>query len=216
MITCLTRPNLSDPQQMPFALCPSTCDFAHSLAERRFRLPIDIDLHGNLGGWPVMLDLQREQFAHDERFHREIARLSTGARLKHMALHFCKYTGQFATVLRNPEFVALRVRTITNSFIISLCSANSLNFDLSKQIATQLGHAATLRDLGLHLARELYPSTTLDDSLVGDRTRDSCSRDGQGVRKNRSFRSVPIQGGDPEGSAEALPNRDNCRICHQP
>lgn len=113
-----------------------------------------------------MLDLQREQFAHDERFHREIARLSTGARLKHMALHFCKYTGQFATVLRNPEFVALRVRTITNSFIISLCSANSLNFDLSKQIATQLGHAATLRDLGLHLARELYPSTTLDNSWL--------------------------------------------------
>jgi hypothetical protein len=139
LITCLTRPHLSDLRQMPFALCPSACDSAHSLAERRFGLPIDIDLQGELGGWLVMLDLQREQFAHDECFHREIARLSIAARLKHMALHFCKYTGQFATVLQNRESAALRIRTITDSFIISLCSANSLNFDLSKHIAPQLG-----------------------------------------------------------------------------
>lgn len=113
-----------------------------------------------------MLDLQREQLAHDERFHREIARLSTAARLKHMALHFCKYTGQFATVLLNPEATALRVRTITDSFIISLCSANSLNFDLSKHLAPQVGEAATFRDLGLHLASQLYPSATLNDSWL--------------------------------------------------
>jgi hypothetical protein len=113
-----------------------------------------------------MLDLQREQFAHDERFHREIARLNTEARLKHMALHFCKYTGQFATALHNPDTAALRFRTITDSFIISLCSANTLNFDLSKHIAPQLGGAATLRDLGLHLASQLYPAAILDDSWL--------------------------------------------------
>jgi hypothetical protein len=61
---------------------------------------------------------------------------------------------------------ALRFRTITDSFIISLCSANTLNFDLSKHIAPQIGGAATLRDLGLHLARQLYPEANLDDSWL--------------------------------------------------
>jgi hypothetical protein len=114
-----------------------------------------------------MLDLQREQFEHDERFHREIARLNIETRLKHMALHFCKYTGQFATVPHNSETAALRFRTITDSFIISLCSANALNFSLAEHIAPQMGGgAATLRDLGLHLARLLYPAATLDDSWL--------------------------------------------------
>ena len=107
-----------------------------------------------------------EQFAHDERFHREIVHLSTETRLKHMALHFCKYTGQFATVLQNSDTAALRFRTITDSFIISLCSANALNFNLSEHIAPQIEGAATLRDLGLHLARQLYPAATLDDSWL--------------------------------------------------
>jgi hypothetical protein len=110
-----------------------------------------------------MLDLQREQFNHDERFHRDIARLNVDARLKHMALHFSKYTGQFASVLHVPENTPLRLKTITDSFIISLCSANTLNFNLSEHVAPHLGGAATLRDLGLHLAHQLYPAAKLDD-----------------------------------------------------
>jgi hypothetical protein len=113
-----------------------------------------------------MLGLQREQFEHDEWFHREIVRLSIAARLKHMALHFCKYTGQFAAAARDPENAPLRLRTITDSFIISLCSANTLNFNLSEHVAPNLGGAATLRDLGLHLARQLYPAVKLDDAWL--------------------------------------------------
>jgi hypothetical protein len=67
-----------------------------------------------------MLGLQRAQFDHDERFHREITRLSIEARLKHMALHFCKYTGRFAAVVHSPEDSSLRSKTITDTFIISL------------------------------------------------------------------------------------------------
>jgi hypothetical protein len=50
--------------------------------ERRFRLSSGISSDWGNGGQPVMLDLQREQFDHDERFHREIARLNIEARLK--------------------------------------------------------------------------------------------------------------------------------------
>lgn len=118
------------------------------------------------GGQPVMIGLQREQFEHDERFHREIARLDIAARLKHMALHFCKYTGQFAEVLHDPENGALRSRTITDSFIISLCCANTLNFSLSEHVAPDIGGEVTLRDLGLHLGRKLYPTAKLDDAWL--------------------------------------------------
>jgi hypothetical protein len=113
-----------------------------------------------------MLGLQREQFDHDECFHRDIARLKIEARLKHMALHFCKYTGRFAAVVDGPENAPLRSKTITDSFIISLCSANTLNFDLSEHVAPHLGGAATLRDLGLHLSRQLYPTAKLDDAWL--------------------------------------------------
>jgi hypothetical protein len=113
-----------------------------------------------------MLGLQREQFEHDELFHREIVRLDIAVRLKHMALHFCKYTGQLAEVVHNPENAALRSRTITDSFIISLCSANTLNFNLSEHVAPNFGCGATPRDLGLHLARQLYPAAKLDDAWL--------------------------------------------------
>jgi hypothetical protein len=102
-----------------------------------------------------MLDLQREQFEHDERFHRDIARLSLHARLNHMALHFSKYTGQFALACGSNDSL-LRSRTITDSFIISLCSANALNFSLNEHVAPDLGSTATLRDIGAHLASTLY------------------------------------------------------------
>ena len=122
---------------------------------RRLRLSSDILPRSESGGYPIMLDLQREQFDHDERFHRDIARLSVHSRLNHMALHFCKYTGQFATVCGSNDS-NLRSRTIIDLFVISLCSANALNFNLSEHVAPTLGSAVTLRDIGAHLAATLY------------------------------------------------------------
>jgi hypothetical protein len=109
-----------------------------------------------------MLDLQREQFEHDERFHREITRLSVHARLNHMALHFCKYTGQLAAVCVSGD-AALRLRTLTDSFIIALSSANILSMNLSEHIAPNLGYAATPHDIGLHLAGLIQQTAKIDD-----------------------------------------------------
>jgi hypothetical protein len=133
---------------------------------RRFSLSGDIRPARGIGGQPNMLDLQREQFEHDERFHREIVRLDLAARLKHMALHFCKYTGQFAAILDGPENAELRSRTIIDSFIISLCSANALNFNLAEHITPRLSGAATLHDIGFHLSHELYPKAHLNNSWL--------------------------------------------------
>ena len=132
--------------------------------ERRLRLSSGIIHPWGTGGQPIMLDLQREQFEHDERFHREITRLSVHARLNHMALHFCKYTGQFATVCASSD-AKLRERTIVNSFIISLCSANTLNFNLGECVAPNLG-TSTVRDIGIYLADTFERSETKDDNWL--------------------------------------------------
>jgi hypothetical protein len=115
-------------------------------------------------GRAVMLELQREQFEHDERFHREILRLNIHARLNHMALHFCKYTSQIATVCGSKD-AHLRERTIVDSFIICLSTANILNLDLSEAMRTN-SEGYDIRDFGLRLAERRYPSIKLDDNWL--------------------------------------------------
>lgn len=74
--------------------------------------------------------LQLEQFKHDEVYHREIARLATQDRLKHMALHFAKYAGSLA---EHSDDAAVR-KTVTDTFVIALSTANILNVHLSKAL----------------------------------------------------------------------------------
>lgn len=75
--------------------------------------------------WPTV---QFAQFEHDEKYHREISRLSVPDRLRHMALHFAKYTGRLHD---NPsdEIVA---QTAVDTLIIAISCANILNYDLSE------------------------------------------------------------------------------------
>lgn len=71
--------------------------------------------------------LQWAQFEHDEKFHREIARLTVQDRLKHMALHFAKYSGGLAEEPDGEELC----RLVTDVFVIALSSANILNLKLA-------------------------------------------------------------------------------------
>lgn len=77
--------------------------------------------------------LQVAQQTHDEKYHREIARLTVHARLNHMALHFAKYVGQLATAIESDDRRLVR-RTITDAFVIALSSANTLNLPLAEAI----------------------------------------------------------------------------------
>lgn len=70
-----------------------------------------------------LFELQIEQNAHDEKYHREIARLALHHRLNHMALHFAKYTGKIAS----PESDLMVCRTFVDTLIIALSTANTLN-----------------------------------------------------------------------------------------
>jgi hypothetical protein len=75
--------------------------------------------------------LQAEQFDHDEKYHREIARLSVQDRLRHMTLHFSKYVGRLLEDEKGDEQI------IVDTFIIALSSANILGLHLSPNLPAQ-------------------------------------------------------------------------------
>lgn len=77
--------------------------------------------------------LQWEQFQHDEKYHREIARLSVQDRLKHMALHFAKYAG---ALIEAADSTTLQ-RIVTDTFIIAVSSINTLNVRLTDALQTE-------------------------------------------------------------------------------
>jgi hypothetical protein len=86
-------------------------------------------------GFPAYLDqLQFEQFEHDEIYHREITRLPLQQRLRHMALHFAKYSGNLAVAQAQRDGGEIQ-RVVTDVFIIGMSAANALNFRLTAEYA---------------------------------------------------------------------------------
>jgi hypothetical protein len=103
--------------------------------------------------------LQVAQLRHDEKYHREIARMPTQARITHMALHFCKYVGQLATGLHSDDKSLIK-KTMTDTFVIGLSSANTLNLHL----ATVLPEAESSDSLSA-LCRRLLEKNEISGKL---------------------------------------------------
>lgn len=79
--------------------------------------------------WP---SVQFAQFEHDEKYHREISRLSVQDRLRHMALHFAKYAGR---LYDQPSDEVVK-QTAIDTLIIGISCANILNDDLGRALAS--------------------------------------------------------------------------------
>lgn len=72
-------------------------------------------------------NVQFAQFEHDEKYHREISRLTMQDRLRHMTMHFAKYAGKLHEVPNGHQFR----RIVTDTLIIAISCANILNIDLN-------------------------------------------------------------------------------------
>src|SRR4051812_28952796 len=79
-------------------------------------------------------ELQFQQFEHDETYHREITRLRTQDRLRHMTLHFAKYSGNLVDALARGDEAEVQ-RVVTDVFIIGVSTSNVLNFKLGAAVA---------------------------------------------------------------------------------
>lgn len=111
--------------------------------------------------------LQLEQFEHDETYHREIARLPVQNRLRHMTLHFAKYSGNFAEAQAVDDEEAIQ-RIATDVFIIGLSTANILNFRLSEALAHEgketgeIDRPSLATSLAIHAGRMAAACEKLD------------------------------------------------------
>jgi hypothetical protein len=82
----------------------------------------------------ALMRLQRVQQAHDELAHRDILSFNLHKRLKHMVLHFYKYTGKIQAASEVGDVAELR-RTLIDAFIICMASANAMNLSLDAEVA---------------------------------------------------------------------------------
>ena len=87
------------------------------------------------------IQMQQLQAQHDTKYHQDIAVLDTQSRLRHLTLHFGKYSGRLARA-RDLEEGKLRSqleKTLTDTFIIALSAANVLNLNLDEIMKKNVG-----------------------------------------------------------------------------
>src|SRR5882724_2613975 len=101
-----------------------------------------------------LFKLQCAQLDHDEKYHKDVVILPLGERVKHMALHNTKYTGQLFDAVEKPDFARLE-RILTDAFIIVLATANTLNQDLGSSLGRVAVDEGDVGGAGLRFAADL-------------------------------------------------------------
>jgi len=94
-----------------------------------------------------LFSLQCAQLDHDESFHKDVVILPLGERVKHMALHNAKYTGQLFGAVEKADTGRIE-RILTDAFIISLATANTLNQDLASSLGETVTTSVDLAEAG--------------------------------------------------------------------
>lgn len=102
--------------------------------------------------------LQREQLDHDEFYHREIARLDTKKRITHLTLHFSKYVGYLAEICDNERSSHTIEHVLTDTFIIAVSAANTLNTRISDCLGAEVCERVPLAELGEYFQQSSGPS----------------------------------------------------------
>lgn len=102
-------------------------------------------------------NLQSLQHTHDENYHQDIWCLPFNARIKHMVLHFAKYTGKFLLAEENQD-ASLFGPTVVDAWIITLASANMLNLKLASALDLDSATKADLLSVGQALLASHFAS----------------------------------------------------------
>jgi hypothetical protein len=101
-----------------------------------------------------LLGLQWAQLKHDEAYHKDVVVLPLGQRIKHFVLHNAKYTAYlFEAVGSNDQ--ARILKTLTDAFVITLASANTLNQDIGQELDDSATRAISIKDFGGRLIASL-------------------------------------------------------------
>src|SRR6266542_1028077 len=100
------------------------------------------------------LAFQWAQLKHDESYHKDVVVLPLAQRIKHMALHNAKYTAYLFEAVETNDKARL-TKTLTDAFIITLASANTLNQNLGVELGAGAEISPSLPAFGATLAVDL-------------------------------------------------------------
>lgn len=141
----------------------------------------------------VLLRLQRVQQMHDELAHRDILSFDLYKKLKHMVLHFYKYAGRIEQAKSSGDFAELE-RTLIDTFIICMASANAMNISLGAAINLKADKLTTVTEI---LAKDLA-----DQDIYSVAVRELVLLGGQMAKAVES--SDHMERGDPRLQMESL------------
>lgn len=120
----------------------------------------------------VLLPMQRLQREHDKLAHQDILGFDLYKRLKHMVLHFYKYSGKVCAAAESDSPAELR-KVLLDCLIICMATANALNVSLGKDIRLDVA-PSNLDELAKSLAnisninsKSLFDSVLRDLSIFG-------------------------------------------------
>lgn len=111
----------------------------------------------------ILLPLQKLQQRHDEMAHRDILNFDLYTRLKHMVLHFYKYSGKVEAARVAGDLGALR-HALLDTFIICMASANALNLSLGESIQVS-AESNDVDSLAHVLAKEIRAGDLYTEAL---------------------------------------------------
>lgn len=103
--------------------------------------------------------LQRVQQAHDEIAHRDILSFNLHKRLKHMVLHFFKYAGKIEAARETGDLSELN-RTLIDSFIICMATANAMNLSLERSM--EIDRGGDINSIAHKLSTEISEGDVFD------------------------------------------------------
>lgn len=106
-----------------------------------------------------LIDLQNQQVTHDRDHHHDIYTLPHPQRMNHYVLHFSKYVGRLSETHSSEETRQQQLeKTLADSFIVVLASANTLNLDLQEELeSTFYVTSSILSELIDEFGRQIDP-----------------------------------------------------------
>ncbi|CEI51319.1 hypothetical protein [Acinetobacter bereziniae] len=102
----------------------------------------------------ILKKLETQQIAHDDRYHKDVWVLSTQGKIKHMAAHIGKYSGQILEQIRDPQDLVTIRKYVVDSLIINFSYANIFTYRLSNHLAAIHLQLSSLEDLRNSIAQE--------------------------------------------------------------
>ncbi|MDD0802320.1 hypothetical protein PTT44_07020 [Acinetobacter sp. Gutcm_16] len=102
----------------------------------------------------ILKKLETKQIAHDDRYHKDVWVLSTQGKVKHMAAHIGKYSGQILEQIRDPQDLVKVRKYVLDSLIINFSYANIFTYRLSNHLAAAHLQLSSLDDLRNSIAQE--------------------------------------------------------------